>query len=100
MLNSSLGRTIVSLVAESGADSELANKFTSEYLKPRREQSRKLLQAAIDNGEIQPFINLDIVLDMFYGPVYFRILIYKKDVDSTYIDSLIEQVMKGITSMN
>lgn len=100
MLNSSLGRTIVSLVAESGADSELANKFTSEYLKPRREQSRKLLQAAIDNGEIQPSINLDIVLDMFYGPVYFRILIYKKDVDSTYIDSLIEQVMKGITSMN
>ncbi|SOC06031.1 TetR family transcriptional regulator [Ureibacillus xyleni] len=97
VLNSSLGRTIISLVAESGVNSELANKFYTEYLKPRREESRILLKAAIAQREIQPSIHLDIVLDMFYGPVYFRLLIYKKEVDSTYVDSLINQVMKGIT---
>lgn len=41
-----------------------------------------LLQAAIEHGEIEPSNNVEIVLDMLYGPVYFQISLYKKEVDS------------------
>ncbi len=41
---------------------------------------------------MQDTINLDVVLDMLYGPVYFEILIYKKKVDSDFIDTLVDHV--------
>ena len=44
-------------------------------------------------------INLDVVLDMLYGPVYFRILIYKKKVDEEFIDTLVDQVMISIGAL-
>ena len=58
-----------------------------------------ILERAIAQGEIQDKINLDVVLDMLYGPVYFRILIYKKKVDAEFIDTLVDQVMMGIGAL-
>lgn len=96
VFNGILGKTVVALVAESGEDSEIAKAFYTQYLKPRREDAILILERSIDRGEIQAGINLDVVSDMLYGPVYFRILIYKKKVDSNFIDTLVGQVMKGI----
>lgn len=96
VFNGILGRTVVALVAETGTDSEIAKAFYTYYLKPRREDAILILERAIAQGEIQAGINLDVVSDMLYGPVYFRILIYKKKVDSKFIDTLVGQVMKGI----
>ncbi|WEK54156.1 MAG: TetR/AcrR family transcriptional regulator [Candidatus Cohnella colombiensis] len=96
VFNDILGRTVVALVAESGEDSEIAKDFYTNYLKPRREDAILILERAIAQGEIKEGINLDVVSDMLYGPVYFQILIYKKKVDSKFIDTLVDQVMKGI----
>ena len=96
VLNGTLGRTMVSLVAESGEDSEITKSFYTYYLKPRREDAKKVLKHAIDQGQIQAKIDLDVVADMLYGPIYFRILIYKKKVDAEFIDTLVDQVMIGI----
>ena len=96
VLNGTLGRTVVALVAESGEDSEIAKAFYTYFLIPRRKDAKLILERAIAQGEIQDTINLDVVLDMLYGPVYFRILIYKKKVDAEFIDTLVDQVMISI----
>lgn len=96
VLNGPLGQTVVALVAESSDDSEFAKTFYNHYLKPRREDAKVILDRAIAQKEIQTTINTDIVADMLYGPVYFRILVYKKKVDSQFIDTLVDQVMGGI----
>lgn len=96
VLNGTLGRTMIALVAESGEDSELAKAFYTNYLNPRREDAKMILERAIAQGEIQSTINIDVASDMLYGPIYFRILIYKKKVDAEFIDTLVNQVMKGI----
>lgn len=98
VLNGTLGRTMIALVAESGEDSELAKAFYTNYLNPRREDAKMILERAIAQGEIQSTINIDVASDMLYGPIYFRILIYKKKVDVEFIDTLVDQVMKGIDS--
>ena len=87
---------MVALVAESGEDSEIAKAFYTNYLIPRRKDAKLILERAIAQGEIQNTINIDVVLDMLYGPVYFRILIYKKKVDAEFIDTLVDQVMISI----
>lgn len=96
VLNGTLGRTMIALVAESGEDSELAKAFYTNYLNPRREDAKMILERAIVQGEIHSTINIDVASDMLYGPIYFRILIYKKKVDAEFIDTLVDQVMKGI----
>ncbi len=96
VLNGTLGRTVVALVAESGEDSEMAKAFYTSFLIPRRKDATLIFERAIAQGEIQNTINVDVVLDMLYGPVYFRILIYKKKVDVAFIDTLVDQVMISI----
>jgi AcrR family transcriptional regulator len=96
VLNGTLGRTMIALVAESGEDSELAKAFYTNYLNPRREDAKMILERAIAQGELQSTINIDVASDMLYGPIYFRILIYKKKVDAEFIDTLVNQVMEGI----
>ncbi len=96
VLNGTLGRTVVALVAESGEDSEMAKAFYTSFLIPRRKDAKLIFERAIAQGEIQNTINVDVVLDMLYGPVYFRILIYKKKVDVAFIDTLVDQVMISI----
>ncbi|HWJ78455.1 MAG TPA: TetR/AcrR family transcriptional regulator [Niallia sp.] len=96
VLNSTLGRTVVALVAESDEDSDIAQSFYTNYLKPRREDAKRILERAMADGEVQSIIDKDVVADMLYGPVYYRILIYKKEVDSEFINTLLDQVTKGI----
>jgi AcrR family transcriptional regulator len=96
ILNSTLGRTVVGLVAGSGEESEFARAFYLNFLKSRREDAKRILEHAIAQGEIQSTIDLDVVSDMLYAPVYYRILIYKKKVDSEFINTLVDQVMKSI----
>ena len=99
ILNGTLGRTVVALVAEGGEDSEIPEAFYTYFLIPRRKDAKLILERAITQGEIQDKINLDVVLDMLYGPVYFRILIYKKKVDAEFIDTLVDQVMISIGAL-
>ena len=47
-----------------------------------------VLERAIAQGEIQATINLDVASDMLYGPIYFRILIYKEKIDAAFIDHI------------
>ena len=96
ILNGTLGRTVVGLVAGSGAESEIARAFYQNFLKSRREDAKRILDLPIAQGEIQSKMDLDVVSDMLYAPVYYRILIYKKKVDSKFINTLVDQVIKGI----
>lgn len=97
VFNSPIGRTVIAIIAESGADSELAKAFHSSYLYPRREEAKKVLEHGISKGELCPTIDLDIALDLLYGPIYLRMLIFKKELDVAFIDDLVDHVMKGIS---
>ena len=93
VLNSKVGRSILAIIAE---NEEIADAFYTSYLRPRRADSKRMLQTRIEKGELQPIPNTDIILDMLYGPIYFQILIYKKVPDADYINELVTQVMKTI----
>lgn len=75
ILNSKIGKSTLTIVTES---EEIAKDFYILFLMTKRNEAKQLLQAAIDKGELKSAINLDITLDLLYGPIYFQILIYKK----------------------
>ncbi|AIQ47337.1 hypothetical protein R70723_16660 [Paenibacillus sp. FSL R7-0273] len=97
ILGSSIGKSTLTIVTE---NEEIAGAFYHSFLIIKRNEARQVLQTAIDNGEVQSGIAMDIVLDLLYGPLYFQILIYKKLPDEAYIDNLLNHVMQGITISN
>lgn len=98
VFNSTIGRTMLAIVSGNQADAEVVQAFHKDYLMPRREDGRNILRHAVAKGEIASTLDEDVVLDMIYGPLYYRVLIYKKDLDEAFIRSLIKHAMNTIYS--
>ncbi|MCY8231672.1 TetR/AcrR family transcriptional regulator [Priestia endophytica] len=93
VFNTQLGRSMLAIIVENKEISEL---FYTSYLNLKRKDATSFLKTAIAKGEIKPDINIDILLDMLFGPIYFRTLIFNREPDHHFISELVEQVMKGI----
>lgn len=93
VLESSVGRAMLTVIAE---EKEIAAEFLNAYLAPRRAETKKMLQTGIDTGEIQDNLDFELILDMLYGPIYFKFILFNRIPDQAYIESLVMQVMKGI----
>ena len=52
-----------------------------------------MLQRGIANGEFNPNMDLESVLDCLYGPLYFRLLIGHEKPSAKYSDQLVDLVL-------
>ncbi|MFS8602544.1 TetR/AcrR family transcriptional regulator [Priestia megaterium] len=93
VFNTKLGRSMLAIIVE---NREIAEKFYTSYLNLRRKDATDFLQSAIKRREIKSDVNIDIVLDMLFGPIYFRTLIFNQEPDHHFVSELVDQVMKGI----
>jgi AcrR family transcriptional regulator len=74
LLNGRLGRAFKAFVGAAQSDPEVAAAFLEEWVKPRRKEAKTVLEHYQRSGKIAPEVDLDMVLDLLYGPLYFRLL--------------------------
>jgi len=73
LMNSPESRRVTAgLVADLAADPELAERYVSQYLAPRRALVWQVLQRGIDRGELDPDVDLAFVYDLLMGPLFMR----------------------------
>lgn len=96
VFDTALGRTVIEVIVDNGTDPKISESFSEFHLQPRRKEAKRILDKGIKRGEIKENIDKDIVLDMLYAPVYFRILISKQVIDAVFIDTLLDSVMNAI----
>ncbi|MBJ8346909.1 TetR/AcrR family transcriptional regulator [Antrihabitans sp. YC2-6] len=77
-------------------DEALAEQYEQWLGRPMREIKLQRLQAARDAGQISPDVDLDVTIDIVWGPVLNRWLQRTGPLDSTYTDKLITSVFSGI----
>lgn len=94
---SQTGRTIAALIAQGQTDPELAVAFRERYLAARRTEAKQILERGITRGELQPDIDLDVVLDTLYGPLYYRLLVGHASLDVDFVNKLVDLVMEAIS---
>jgi AcrR family transcriptional regulator len=92
------GRVLSAIIAEGQRDPTTIQAFIEGYAQPRREEAKAILRAGVARGELRADIDLDIVVDALYGPIYYRMLIPLAPIDVAWVDSLAEHVMGGIKS--
>jgi Transcriptional regulator len=90
-LNQHVGRAL--LVAE---HREAAGEFFKQYLLPRREATRELIQLAIQRGEIRADYPFELMLDMLYGPIHYQIIFFNTQPDEDYIKRLVQLALNPI----
>ena len=95
IFRSKRGKVVAALLAGGQSDPELIEAFRERFLWPRRRQAYKTLQRGIDRGELLRNSNLDLILDMLYGPIYMRFLIRHDELREEFADQLCTLVFKG-----
>jgi AcrR family transcriptional regulator len=87
------GRVIAGLVAEAQTDPEFGQLYREHFVQPRRNATRPLLLRAIERGEIAPDTNLDVALDLLYGPIYHRLLHGHGPINDRFVQQVIDAVI-------
>ncbi len=81
------------LVAEVQSDAELAQTFRESLIATRRKLLQKIFQRAIARGELSPESDLDVLTDVVYGPIWYRLLITGAPLDTAFRDELVRLVV-------
>jgi AcrR family transcriptional regulator len=87
------------LLAESAGDDEFHALFREALIDPRREGLRTILRRAAARGELRTDIDPELIIDMFAGPVIYRLLIDGGRLEGVkeMMDALLDGVLLGIT---
>ncbi len=89
-------RVIAVLLAKTRTDPAFAAEYTRRVIEPRRDQAMEMFQRAIERGEIQAGIDLEVALDLIYGPLYLRLLQGHAPLDDAFVEAAIGLALTGI----
>jgi AcrR family transcriptional regulator len=90
------GRVIAGLVAQAQTDPAFATLYREHFVRPRRDATRPLLLRAIDRGEVAAGTDLDVALDLLYGPIYHRLLHGHAPLTHRFVQQVIDAVIRAI----
>jgi AcrR family transcriptional regulator len=89
------GRIVSAMLGGGQSDKDLITAFRERFLKPRRREAYATLQRGIRRGELSRNVDMDLILDSLYGPIYMRFLIRHDSLTPTFVDQLCRLVLDG-----
>jgi AcrR family transcriptional regulator len=92
------GRVIAALIAEAQADPTFAEEYRARFVRPRREQARVIFGRAIEHGAIAADTDVELALDLLYGPLYHRLLHGHAPLDEPFVHDVVDTVLGGLVS--
>jgi len=96
LFTSSTGRNVAAVLASGYGETELSKAFRLYFVQARRDEGRTLLRQAIAAGRIRAGIDLELVLDLIYGPIFYRLTMAHAPIDAGFVDMLLREVLAGI----
>jgi hypothetical protein len=90
------GKIIAELIGEGQFDAGLAEAYQTRYIHPRRLEARQLLERGVRSGELKGNLDIELSIDLIYGPIFYRLLVTGGPLDDAYIQDLVESVFQGI----
>src|ERR1700691_28672 len=89
------GRIVSAILGGGQSDRDLIAAFRERFLRPRRQEAYATLRRAILRGELRKDVDLDLLLDSLYGPIYMRFLIRHDKLTPGFVDRLCRLVLAG-----
>ncbi len=89
------GRIVAAILGGGQSDQDLIAAFRERFLWPRRREAYATLRRGILRGELRKNVDLDVLLDSLYGPIYMRFLIRHGKLTPGFVDNICELVLSG-----
>jgi AcrR family transcriptional regulator len=87
----------VGLIAEAFHDPDLARDLRERLIEPRIAKFKQRLRQAQQHGQLPPDANLDVALDLLYGPIYHRLVFHLGMPDPDQLNTLISHALHALT---
>ena len=94
LLNSTRGRAFKGIIAAAQSDSTVAEAFLSIWVLPRRASARRGIERY--KKELRPGVDLEVLLDALYAPLYYRLLIGHQPLTIEFAGQMMELLWKGL----
>ena len=92
------GRQITLTMASADPESELAKAFRNQVILKSRETGRQMIESAMAAGDVRADIDIDVTLDMLYGPLFFRLLAGHRPLSPQLAEQLVETLFAGVAA--
>jgi AcrR family transcriptional regulator len=90
------GRVIAALVTEAQTDPAFETQYRANFIEPRREQGRAAFARAAARGEIPSDTDVEVALDLLYGPLYHRLLHRHAPLSDRFVAQVVDIVLRGL----
>ena len=87
---------LAALLTRARTDPRRSRGSHQRLVQPRRERARLIFHRAIDRGEIDPGIDVELALDLLYGPVYHRFLQGHLPLSREFVQAVIDAALLGL----
>jgi AcrR family transcriptional regulator len=89
------GAVIPALAADLMHDPEMAEQFRKQMIRPRRSVVTQILRRAADRGELPPDLDAELLLDVYAGAVFYRVLVSGEPVTDLLAEQLVSLLLDG-----
>lgn len=94
------GEIMAELIGQAQSDPALAETLRTGWLQPRREMSTEVIQRGIDRGELRADVDMAVLLDQLYGPVYYRLIARHEPLSDDFARELVRNTLNGVRVRN
>jgi hypothetical protein len=85
------------VIGAAQSDQAVAQALARDIIKPRVDACRKRLERAQDRGEIRPDVDLDVAVELLYGPIYHRLLLHTRPLAPGQVTAVLELAFRGLS---
>lgn len=98
LLNGFFGKVSAEIIAEGQCDTDVLREYRERYVLKRRAYSRGVIERAKASGEFRKDVDPELLIDMVYGPIYYRLLVGHQKLDKRFGDALVDHAMACVKS--
>jgi len=88
------GRSVAAMVAAAQSETELAKAFRNEFIARNRDATRVLLERCIADEAIEAPDDMELTLDLVFGPLFYRLLMGHAPITRDFVDQLLDTVIR------
>jgi AcrR family transcriptional regulator len=90
------GRSIAAMVAAAQSETELAKAFRNEFIARNRDAARELLERCVAERLVAPPADIELALDLVFGPLFYRLLMGHAPITRGFVDQLLDAVIPAL----
>jgi len=89
------GAIMRGLMADAVLDPDFGAILRNVFLMRRRQAIKEILEKGVTRGELKPDVDLELLIDLLFGPMWYRLLNQHEKLDASFARQLVSVVLEG-----